>query len=221
MSFDVYFMKFARGQGADLPRQPVRSLLENQVFQQTGEDYYDIRFPDGSHVECSATGLSGPGNFDSCVFYIRGMSDAIVSLAFEIARTAGCVMIPTMENNPCIMVDTNQRTELPSNFNLPIVECQSAEQLGRLLGGGYKNWSRDRDQVIGSNDKSNPAAWPFSGTSPTQNAESAGKVDFFSMSPSQKSPRSIPNFIGAFGVLDGVYALDVGAWRFFSVSKKN
>jgi len=148
MSFDLYFIKFSKGKGGDLPREPMRRILQNQVFNQTDEDCYDIRFPDGSHVELDATGLSGSEPLSCCAFYIRGMTEAIVRLAFEITRETGCVMFPVMEDSPCVLVDASQRAELPAGFDGPIVECHSADELGQLLVGGYKEWSRYRDQVI-------------------------------------------------------------------------
>jgi hypothetical protein len=157
MSFDIFFFKFSNGEVVDLPRQPVLTILESQVFKDTGDDCYDIHFPDGSHVEFSAGGLSGAKQFDCCVFYIRGMSDAIIRLAFEIAKATGCVMIASMEKGLCILLDASQGAELPVDLKSPMVVCGSPEELGRLIKSGYADWRRYVDHVIQSYGKSNPA----------------------------------------------------------------
>jgi hypothetical protein len=158
MSFDVFLFKFARGESSELPRDAVLGLFQKHDFKQRGEGFYDIRLADGSEVEVQAGGLTSSEPFTTCTFFIRGGSDSIARLAFECAQATGGVLIPTMDQNPCIMVDVSQRTELPPDFTLPVVECRSAEDLTRLLRTGYQAWSRHRDQVARAHDRPNPAA---------------------------------------------------------------
>jgi hypothetical protein len=148
MSFDIHLIKFSKGEACELPRTRIQDVLATVSSKQLSDGFYSIDLPGGSHVEFSARGLSGSHPLKSCVFLMRGMSDAIVRLLFEMASAAGSVLIPTMEKNPCILVNADQRLELPSDFKLPLVECSSVEELMRLLTGGYENWTRYRDQVV-------------------------------------------------------------------------
>jgi hypothetical protein len=81
-----------------------------------------------------------------------GGSDSIAHLIFECAQATGDVLIPTMDQNPCIMVDASQRGELPPDFTQPLVECRSAEELTQLLRGGYQAWSQYRNQILQSHE---------------------------------------------------------------------
>jgi hypothetical protein len=149
MSFDVWFFKFAKGESAGLPRERVLEVIHAHAFKEVSDGFYNVRLPDGSEVEVSADDKDHPENPSSVVFWIRGMSDEIIKLAFDMAKATGCIMIPTMDKNPCIMVDVSQRAELPADFDLPQVECGSWEELSRLISGGYAQWERYRDYVIG------------------------------------------------------------------------
>jgi hypothetical protein len=149
MSFDIWFFKFAKGKSAGLPRERVLEVIHAHAFKEVSDGFYNVRLPDGSEVEVSVDVKDHPENLPSVVFWIRGMSDEIIKLAFDMAKATGSIMIPTMEKNPCIMVDVSQRAELPADFDLPQVECGSCEELSRLISGGYAQWERYRDQVVG------------------------------------------------------------------------
>ncbi len=153
MSFDVFLFKFAKGDASELPREALRSVLQRHQFKQTGEHFYDIRLEDGSEVELQAGGLTSSERFTTATFFIRGGSDSIARLIFECAQVTGGVLIPTMDQNPCIMVDSTQRAELPPDFTQPLVECSSAEELTRLLRSGYQAWCRYRDQIVQGHDR--------------------------------------------------------------------
>ena len=153
MSFDVYLLKFAKGDACELPRDALRGVFEKLEIKQISEDFYDIRLEDGSQVDLQAGGLTSSERFTTAIFFIRGGSDGIARLIFECARVTGGVLIPTMDQNPCIMVDTSQRAELPPDFTQPVVECRSAEELTHLLRSGYQEWSRYRDQFVRSRDR--------------------------------------------------------------------
>lgn len=148
MSFDVFLFKFSKGEACELSRDAFLPVIGNLDHRNIGDDFYNVRLPDGSDVELMATGLASEKPFTSATFFIRGMSDEIIGLIFEAARATGGVLVPTMEENPCIMVDVSQKPELPSDFDLPQVECRSAEELARLLRDGYQAWSKYRDQIV-------------------------------------------------------------------------
>ena len=150
MSFDIHLIRFAKGRACELPRESVRAALHGYTFRQLSLDSYDVQFQDGSHVEFDAHGLSGSAAFNGCVFWIRGMSDAIIRFVFEVARAGETVLFPTMEGNPCILVRPGQNVELPPDLDLPLAECYTPEQLGRFVADGYQDWSRYRDHVMRS-----------------------------------------------------------------------
>ena len=158
MSFDVFLLKFAKGDSCELSRDALLGVFKRHDFQQISNGYYDIRLADGSSVDLQALGLTSSTRFTLCTFFIRGGSDSIGHLIFESAQVTGGVLIPTMDQNPCIVVDVSQRTELPSDFTQPVGECRSAEELTRLLRTGYQAWSRYRDQIVHAHERPNPAA---------------------------------------------------------------
>ena len=150
MSFDIWFFKFAKGKSAGLPRERVFEVIHAHAFKEVSEGFYDVQLPDGSEVEVSARDKDNLENPSAVAFYIRGISDKIIRFAFNMAKATGGIMIPTMDKNPCVMVDVSQRAELPADFNLPQVECGSPEELSRLISGGYAQWKRYRDYVVQS-----------------------------------------------------------------------
>jgi hypothetical protein len=148
MSFDVFLFKFAKGDAGELPRDALRGVLEKHDFRQRSDGFYNIRLHDGSEVELQAGGLMGSERFTVATFFIRGGSDSIARLIFECAQATGGVLIPTMDQNPCIMVDASQQAELPREFTQPLVECRTAEELTQLLRSGYQAWSQYRDHIV-------------------------------------------------------------------------
>ena len=90
MSFDVFLQKFAAGEPAEVNRELVNAVLQNQEF--TGPDdfgFYVVKFPDAVDVEFSAKGLDGAARFTACTFHIRDMSPHLARFILEIAK-AGC-----------------------------------------------------------------------------------------------------------------------------------
>jgi len=156
MSFDVFLLKFDKDDPVcALPEDAFHGVIHRHDVRRTSEHFYDIRLQDGSSVEVQRGHAPPPNSsrFTTATFMIRGMSESIVRLLFDCAQATGGVLIPTMEGNPCIIVDVSQRDALPADFTLPLVECHSAEELARLLRGGYQAWSRYRDQIVQSHDR--------------------------------------------------------------------
>jgi len=147
MSFDIYLIGFSEGKSVDLAKEQVRAVLQKHSLEPLGNDSFNVNFPDGSHVELSASGLNDSGKFECCAFNIINMSDAIVRFVFEVAKAGKGALLPTMEPTPCILVDASLKESLPADLALPIVECESPEALIQLLAGGYKKWSAYRDYV--------------------------------------------------------------------------
>lgn len=161
MSFDVFLLKFDKNDlVCALPEDAFHEVIHRHDVKRRHEHFYDIQLQDGSFVEAQRGYAPAPNSnrLTSVNFMMRGGSDSIAQLIFECAQATGGVLIPTMEGNPCIMVDVSQRDHLPPDFGLPLVECHSAEELTRLLRGGYQAWSRYRDQIVQGDDSPNPPA---------------------------------------------------------------
>lgn len=157
MSFDVFLLKFDKGDPAcGLAEDAFHEVIHRHEVTRPGEHFHDIRLQDGSSVEVQRGHAPPPNStrFTSATFMIRGLSESIVRLLFECAQATGGVLIPTMEGNPCVVVDASQRDALPADFALPVVECRSAEDLSRLLSGGYQAWLQYRDHIGRDHDSS-------------------------------------------------------------------
>jgi len=158
MSFDIFLLKFSKADTVcELPQDAFQQVIQRHKVQPASEHFCNIHLEDGSSVELYTGGTPNSTRFTSATFYIRGMSDSIVRLIFECAKATGGVLIPTMDQNPCILIDTSQRDELPPDFKQPLVECRSADDLIRLLRGGYQAWAQYRDQIVHAHDKPPPA----------------------------------------------------------------
>src|SRR6266699_1396411 len=102
MSFDVFLLKFAKGDGCELSRDALRGVFQKHDFRQVSDGFYNIRLQDACEVELHARGFTSSERFTMATFFIRGSSDSIARLIFECAQATGGVLIPTMEGNPCI-----------------------------------------------------------------------------------------------------------------------
>lgn len=157
MSFDVFLLKFDRNDPVcGLPLDPFYQAINRHDVRRQGEHFYDIWFQDGSSVEVQTGTAPNSKRITGAFFYIRGMSESIVRLLFESAQATGGVLIPAADPCPCIMVDVSQRDHLPPDFNHPLVECRSAEELARLLRDGYQAWSQYRDQIVQGDRRPDP-----------------------------------------------------------------
>jgi hypothetical protein len=149
MSFDIFLVRFEDGKPADVDRGPVLRVLEAQQFVEPHNDEnFDVRFPDGTHIEFSAQGLKSSKKFDGCSFAIRRMSKSGIKFMFDVAKAGNMVMFPAMQGNPCIIVDRVQQLHLPHDLNFEIVACMSAEELEQLLSGGYQLWRNYLEGII-------------------------------------------------------------------------
>ncbi|MDR6937471.1 hypothetical protein [Luteibacter sp. 3190] len=155
MSFDLYLQRFEYGDSAEVSRPEVLAALRRH--SQVAADkfgFYVVDFADGSSVEFSAKGLEGHENFTGCAFLIRGFSQCIVELVFDVAKAGGMVILNAQGNgsaaNPiAILTDASQASHLPSEGLPNPVLCGSSQHLSSLLGVGHQQWQRFRDQVMG------------------------------------------------------------------------
>src|SRR5882757_11125209 len=118
MSFDLFLLKFSKGEGCELPRDAVRLVLETCDCKQRDEHFYDITLTDGSRLELQAGGLSGSGEFDMCIFRLGDSGKNVLNFVLEVVKASGGVLIPP-SGNPRILSDESQRAELPADFAPP------------------------------------------------------------------------------------------------------
>ncbi len=156
MSFDVFLQKFSAGKSARVNREAVLAVLRTTTSDRPDDfGFYVLEFPDGGHVEFSAQGLEGSGEFTGCAFHFHGgMSPDAVRFMFDIAKTGDMIILAATEPFTPILSLPEQRKELPAELadNTPTpVLCSSAAELESLLSGGYAGWQKYRDQVSHQN----------------------------------------------------------------------
>jgi hypothetical protein len=152
VSFDVFLLRFANGESAQVERQSVRDVLKSAAYR--GPDdfgFYVVEFPDGLEVEFSAKGLESRESFTGCAFHVRGFGDGLMKFMFDIARAGDMVIIPAMEGNPLVLVSEQQKQDVPADLqeSFQSIVVGSAAELGAVLSGGFDGWSTYRDQVLG------------------------------------------------------------------------
>ena len=67
---------------------------------------------------------------------------------FNVAKAGDMVLFPAMEGSLCILVDPSQKANLPHDLNFIVVECASAEEIGKVFVGGCEAWKSYRDHVV-------------------------------------------------------------------------
>jgi hypothetical protein len=106
---------------------------------------YLIELADGGVAEVYASG----GIETGCMIALRrALTPDLLRFLFDLLRAADWIMLPAMEGNPAI-------TALPGRAegfadSLPEVVCNSAEELGAVLTGGFDRWRQYRDQILGN-----------------------------------------------------------------------
>jgi hypothetical protein len=93
MSFDLYLERLVSGESAEVDKVAVLEQLRRHCPDREDKwGVYDVRFPDGSHVEFVAKGLESAEKFSGCAFHLRGFTPLIVefvlftALALRILR---------------------------------------------------------------------------------------------------------------------------------------
>jgi hypothetical protein len=135
-----------------LPVQPlsshdlkaVRDVLENANAVGPDEhSRYLVRFGDGGAAEVYA----GDEPETGCMTALRrGLTPDLLRFLFDLLRAADWIMLPAMEGNPAITALPGRAEGFADSF--PEVVCNSAEELGSVLTGGFDGWKRYRDQIV-------------------------------------------------------------------------
>jgi hypothetical protein len=139
MSFDVFLLRFASGEPAEVNRDQVQAVLRTR--QHSGPDrfgHYTVTFPDGVEVELSAQGLDGTAKFTGCAFHLRSMSPHLPEFIFALAK-ADMVVLPTTERSVAILSSPQQREHLPPDLardGWELVVCDTSAELASLFFGG-------------------------------------------------------------------------------------
>jgi hypothetical protein len=159
VSFDLYLERLVSGESAAVDKTAVLVQLRRHCPDR-GDKWgvYDVRFPDGSHVEFAAKGLeSGDKEFTGCAFHLRELGPAILDFVLDIAR-AGDMFIfnaqgrDTPVSPVAIVVREAQICHLPKAAWLNPVHCTSTVHLAALLGADHREWERFRDKALGNKD---------------------------------------------------------------------
>ena len=153
MSFDVFLSRFAAGDLAESPKQPVLDVIRSYPF--TGPDkfgFYVLSLSGDDTVEVSAKGLESSKPFYGCALHIRRMNAGLSDLIYSLAQAGHLAIIPAMDDNPVFLVAEQMESELPPDMlkthHLHFVS--SASELAQGLGPGLQAWSDYRDHAVGS-----------------------------------------------------------------------
>jgi hypothetical protein len=165
MSFDIFFMPCRFGDRlieekneltgetrSVLPNEPltadelkaVEEVLEEATVRGSGDPgYYVVRAKDGGEAEVFASDL-GHG----CMVALRGITPGLLGSLINLLKAGNWCMVPIMEDNVAIVPSLRAVKSVPDDFP-QIVVCDSGEELGTLLSGGFCAWKKYRDQVVG------------------------------------------------------------------------
>lgn len=165
MSFDIFFMlcRFGdrpverknRSTGETqfvIPNEPltaeelkaVQEVLDKATVHGPNDfGCYIVRAKDGGETEVFASNL-GHG----CMVALRGITPGILEFLVDLLKVGNWCMVPPMEDNIAIVPSLRAVRSIPDDFPR-IVVCDSGEELGALLSGGFCAWKKYRDQVVG------------------------------------------------------------------------
>jgi len=155
VSFDLYLERLVAGESAAVDKAAVLEVLR-RYCSDSGDKWggYDVRFPDGSHVELSAKNLESGEKVTGCAFHLRGFTPFVVGFVLDVAK-AGDMFIfnaqghDTPASPVAILSNEAQMGQLPKSAWSNPVYCTSAVHLAELLGADHQAWERFRDQAIG------------------------------------------------------------------------
>lgn len=151
MSFDVFLSRFVAGALAEAPRQPVLEVIRSYPVKGPDEfGFYVLTLPGDDTIEISAKGLESSHSFHGCALHIRRMNSSLSGLIYSLACAGHLVIIPAMDDNPVLLVDTCMEPELPPDMLETLQPCYvaSASELEQKLLPGFGAWSDYRDYAV-------------------------------------------------------------------------
>lgn len=170
MSFDIFFQPcrfggkpvkrknpFTGEEQSAVPNEPltpaelraVREVLKKA--NAAGPDQFGCYV-----VGCANGGMAevyGDDLANSCMAALRGMTPGLVQFLFDLLKAGNWVMLPAMEGNVAITYSPERLWGTPEDFPR-VVTCQSADELGAMLSGGFATWQAYRDAVVGDRGSS-------------------------------------------------------------------
>jgi hypothetical protein len=133
----------------DEPLSPAELRAVRQVLKRPaghGPDVFGchvVRLADGSQAEVFASDLA-----TGCMVVLRGLTAGLLRFLFDLLKAGNWVMIPVMAEAVAITTSPGSMKGVPEDFPRVVV-CNSTEELGTLLAGGFRDWKKYRDQVVG------------------------------------------------------------------------
>jgi hypothetical protein len=80
---------------------------------------------------------------------LRGITPDVLRFLLDLLRAGNWVMIPAMEDSAAM---ASSLDAFQSGLDdMDHVICDSPEELGAFLDGGFQAWKKYRDQVVGDN----------------------------------------------------------------------
>jgi hypothetical protein len=99
---------------------------------------------DGGAAEIFCTDLS-----TGVMVSVRSLTPHVLRFLFDLLKAADWVLLPAMEDSAAIVSSPGLASGFADNF--PEVVCESPEDLGKILSGGYDAWTGYRDQILDEN----------------------------------------------------------------------
>jgi hypothetical protein len=120
----------------------VRVILQNAPGGGSDEaENYAANFDDGGEVFVLAKALE-----QGCMVSIHlGLTPDVLRFLFDLLKAADWIMLPVMEGIPAITTIAGRGAAFSDSF--PEVVCESPEELGSVLSGGFDSFERYRDQI--------------------------------------------------------------------------
>jgi hypothetical protein len=104
---------------------------------------YVVEFADGGTAEV----FGGDDLETGCMAALRGdLTPELLQFLFALLKAADWIMLPAMEGNPAITALPGRAEGFADSF--PEVICDSAEELGVVLSGGFEAWQEYRERVV-------------------------------------------------------------------------
>ena len=80
---------------------------------------------------------------------LRGITPGLLQFLIDLLKAGNWSMVPAMEDIVAIVPSLESvKKNVPDDFP-KIVVCNSADELGILLSGGFRAWKKYRDHVVG------------------------------------------------------------------------
>jgi hypothetical protein len=152
VSFGIYLYRYDCGDVGEADRDAVRVALTRWGWDGSAGCPYQLGTDDGITVEFYASGLDECGEpFYGGNLEVRGFSVALCRLVLDLARAGPFAISHDGDAGATILVSEEQRASLPADMadDPRVMVCETPEELGAALEGGFEAWRAFRDRVCG------------------------------------------------------------------------